>query len=142
MSACVLIELRYWDMLLCCCRVGAPLGQSVLVCCFPAVQHFAGPQGDSEGTYDWAMQSCASLSYRSEAAYPFGIRLSFCLQPPAQHSSRHSNKHACSSLRQLVRFRAQTTQSWYLQVSGCACCCHKDKMDISALLSQHGSVLT
>lgn len=50
-------RLRWWDMLLCCCGVGAPLGLSVLVCWFPAAQHFAGPRGDTGGTYDWAMQS-------------------------------------------------------------------------------------
>lgn len=58
-------RLWWWDMLLCCCGVGAPLGLSVLVCWFPAAQRFAGPQGDTGGTYDWAMQSWASRSYRS-----------------------------------------------------------------------------
>lgn len=52
-------------VLLCCCGVGAPLGLSVLVRWFPAAQHFAGPRGDAGGTYDWAMQSWASHSYRS-----------------------------------------------------------------------------
>lgn len=64
-NMCICQERLQCDMLLCCCGVGAPLGLSVLVCWFPAAQHFAGPQGDKGGTYDWAMQSWASHSYRS-----------------------------------------------------------------------------
>lgn len=133
-------RLWWWDMLLCCCGVGAPLGLSVLVSWFPAAQHFAGPRGDTEGTYDWAMQSWASRSYRS--ATDTSLLASFCLFIVSPLLSTAADMAtSLMFLSMLVSsFRSLTFQSWWLQ-SRCTCC-HKGKMDISAHLSQQITVLT
>lgn len=67
-------------VLLCCCRVSAPAGLTLLVWRFPAAQNCVEPRGDTEGVGGGrgghmpgsCIQSWAILSYRSTADASFG----------------------------------------------------------------------
>lgn len=75
---------------ICCCGVGAPLGLSVLLCCFPAAQRFTGPPGDTGGRGHMTGPCEAELVTPTvpQQAHPFGILLSVRCHPTPQRSSR------------------------------------------------------
>lgn len=116
---------------ICCCGVGVPLGLSVLVCCFPAAQHFIGPQGDTGGHMTGPCKAELVSPIVLQQTHPFGVLLSLhCHSTPQHGISPSINPDVPYEFHFISELQSRCT------------CCHKGKMDISAHLSQQTSVLT
>lgn len=136
---CGIVYVFVCAMLLCCCGQRAPLGLSVLLCCFPAAQHFTGPQGGgAQGGLRTSGPRRAELvaPIVPQQTHPFGVLLSLHCQRGPQMSRRArcaSPPRSCSSGSLALQRR---------RLQGRCTCCYKGKMDISALLYQQSLMLT